>query len=204
MISLLRLHSLLPTRLFQIPSAPERARNLAQREFVDALAHPRRGWILGGRDVAMVPLIVLDEEVTIADHGQNDLGHPAVEGFLLVAKFVPSVQGQTVDDAQGQGEHDNFPPSHRLGRHPPCRDDQRGIMHGDGKIGENSIVSVRLETRHRRFRRIIRIVSEQDVQGRNNAIPDHQREGVKDAPSCQTDKVKADQWRCRPDDRQHP
>lgn len=147
----------------------------------------------------MMALVVFNEEVAIADHGQNDLGHPAIKGFLLVSQFMAGVQCQAVDDAQGQGKRDNFPPGHRLGHHPPCRDDERGIMHGDGQIGENAIVPIRLEARHSRIRRIIRIIPKQDVQSRNDGIPDDQRKGVKHTQPGHADKVKADQRRCRPD-----
>src|SRR3546814_8839797 len=62
----------------------------------------------------MMALVVLDEEVPIANHGENDLGHPAVEGFLLVPEFVASIQRQPVDDPQGESESHYLPPRDRL------------------------------------------------------------------------------------------
>src|SRR3546814_7072500 len=61
----------------------------------------------------MMALVVLDEEVPIANHGENDLGHPAVEGFLLVPEFVASIQRQPVDDPQGESESHYLPPRDR-------------------------------------------------------------------------------------------
>src|SRR3546814_10340274 len=86
--------------------------------------------------------LVLDEEVPIANHGENDLGHPAVEGFLLVPEFVASIQRQPVDDPQGESESHYLPPRDRLRRDPPCTADQRSIVHRNGKPSENSIIAV--------------------------------------------------------------
>src|SRR3546814_2715792 len=88
-----------------MPRAQERARNFAELKFVNALAHARSGGVFGSRYVAMMALVVLDEEVPIANHGENDLGHPAVDGFLLVPEFVASIQRQPVDDPQRSEEH---------------------------------------------------------------------------------------------------
>src|SRR3546814_15738444 len=100
-----------------MPRAQERARNFAELKFVNALAHARSGGVFGSRYVAMMALVVLDEEVPIANHGENDLGHPAVEGFLLVHEFVASIQRQPVDDPQGESERHYLPP-----RDPTRRD----------------------------------------------------------------------------------
>jgi hypothetical protein len=53
----------------------------------------------------MVTLVVLDEEVAIADHGQNDLGHPAVEGFLLVSQFSAKPLTMPKDKASATTSH---------------------------------------------------------------------------------------------------
>src|SRR3546814_1193612 len=84
----------------------------------------------------MMALVVLDEEVPIANHGENDLGHPAVEGFLLVPEFVASIQRQPVDDPQGESESHYLPPRDRLRRDPPCTADQRSIVHRNGTPSE--------------------------------------------------------------------
>src|SRR3546814_12467478 len=80
--------------------------------------HARSGVVFGSRYVAMMALVVLDEEVPIANHGENDLGHPAVEGFLLVPELVASFQRQPVDAPQGENESPHLPPPARPPRYP--------------------------------------------------------------------------------------
>src|SRR3546814_7279975 len=105
----------------------------------------------------MMALVVLDEEVPIANRGENDLGHPAVEGFLLVPEFVASIQRQPVDDPQGESESHYLPPRDRLRRDPPCTADQRSIVHRNGKPSENSIIAVRSEEHTSELQSLMRI-----------------------------------------------
>src|SRR3546814_16944308 len=112
-----------------MPRAQERARNFAELKFVNALAHARSGGVFGSRYVAMMALVVLDEEVPIANRGENDLGHPAVEVFLLVPEFVASIQHQPVDDPQGESDSHSLPQLERLRHAPPHSAEPRSIVH---------------------------------------------------------------------------
>ena len=55
------------------------ARQLAQREAVDRLAHARRRRVGRGRHVAVVAPVVFDEEVPISCGCQHQLGQPALK-----------------------------------------------------------------------------------------------------------------------------
>ena len=57
--------------------------------------------------ITVMPLIVLNEEMTISDHGEDKLGHPTVKRFFFMAKFVACVQSQAIHDSQGKANARN-------------------------------------------------------------------------------------------------
>ncbi|AHI33481.1 hypothetical protein AU15_22060 [Marinobacter salarius] len=75
-----------------------------------------------------MPLIVLNEEMTISDHGEDKLGHPTVKRFFFMAEFVACVQSQAIYDPQGKGQCQKLENIHWLRGYPPGTDNQGRIM----------------------------------------------------------------------------
>jgi hypothetical protein len=188
----------------QRPAAAHRAGDLAQREPVDALAHPRARRILGRGDVAMVAAVVLDAEVPVEGHGEHDPGEHALEHRLLVAELVAGVDPQPGVDAHGVREQQEAPPRQRLRAGPDRAADQRDEMQRHDQVGEHPVVGIGLQRGHHRLGRIALVLAEQPVEQRADAVADDDRQqqpGLVPRPRVQRDASERQQ---RVDDRQQP
>ena len=168
----------------QPPGAQDAARQLAQREAVDALAHACTGVVVRRGYRAVVAAPVLDREVSIERHSQGETRQPLLETCVLVPELVGRVDAQARAGAGDVREHQHRPPGQLVRAHPPRAADQRDEVQGHGEPREHTVIVVVLQLRHDRFIRIVAVVADEEIEHRHQNVADHKRQAERDLPPC--------------------
>ena len=161
---------------FELPAAADAARELAQRESVDALAQARARVVLGRGDVAMVATAVLDGEVPVGRHREQETREDLLDGSALVPELVRGGQPHARVDACHVGDQRHAPPGQRLRARPPRADEEHREVDRHRRPGEPAIVAIRFELRHDFLRRVAPVLADQRIEQRHQPVADGQRQ----------------------------
>ena len=188
----------------EAPCAADAAGQLAQGEPIDALAHARARMVFGCRHPAVVPATVLHREVPVRRHREHEPREPCLQPAALVAELVARVDAEARIGAGHIGEHQQRPPRQVVRADPPCAADQRDEVQRHRRPREPAVVAVLLELRHHRLGRVVRVLADQAVEQRHQAVADEQRQAERDLMSRRCMRRDAGERQQRIDDGQQP
>ena len=159
-----------------MPGAQECTGEFTGCKLVNAFAHARTGGILRRRYVAVVSAIMIDGEVAIRRDRQHDFRQQFLELRVLVAQLVSGIDREAGSQARDDGEREKRPGAEFLHCRVPGSADQRQEMQRHDDIGEAPVIGIALQLHHDFFRRVIRILAEDHVEDRRNAIVQEKRQ----------------------------
>src|SRR5271155_1865020 len=111
---------------FVVPAALEGSGYLAADKFIDALAHPGAGAILGCCDMHMMTDVMLDAKMSVTHQAIRDLSGDAVGAIVLMTEFVAQQYGTAALKACTQREHYISPDGHAVGAEKPSHAKETG------------------------------------------------------------------------------
>ena len=196
--------------LLQPPGGLQRPGDRARPELVEALAHPRRRRVLGGRDPDVVAAVVLDVEVAVEALRQRDLGEPALVGLALVAELVGGVdadaadapdrdrQPDLVDDRQVGATGDQLPRNQAAGA------DEADVLDRQEEVGDPPVVAVLLERLDHVVGRVGAVEAGDQVDRRDDDQDHDRADPEPDAPAGERPQAVADERQRRHDQADQP
>ncbi len=102
---------------------------------------------------------------------------------MLVAELVAGVYAEPRGGAGDVSEHQHRPPRELVRADPPGAADERREMQRHDDPGEPAVIAVLLELRHHRLGRVVRVLADQEVEQRHEAVADEERQAERELPS---------------------
>ena len=156
--------------LFERPGRAQAANHRARQELPEGFAHLRAGRIVRRRHVLVVPLVMLNEEMTVCHRRQGDLGQPALQRAGLVPELVSRIDADPIDHPNGDHEAQHFPPNQIASHSQPRAEDCRRVLAGDIGVDDDAVVAILNQSRDRRLRGVHGISADQVIKQRHHGI----------------------------------
>ena len=188
----------------QRPGATDATGQLAPCKVVDRLAHAGTGVVLGRGHPAVMAAAVFDREMPVGWHGQCQPCQPLFQGIVLVAELVRGIQPQAGIGAGDIRQQQEGPPREILRARPPGATDQGQEVQRHRGPGQPAVVAIGVELPHDDIGRVVRVLADEGVQERHQAVADQQRQRQRGFDAGGVVRGQAHEGHEGPEHRQHP
>ncbi len=152
----------------------------------------------------MMAEIVVDREVPVGRHGENDLRQPFLEPRVLVAEFMARVDGKSCRQAGHEGEAEQSRDAQIRRSRIPGRADQCDKMQRNRCVGQTAVEAIRIQLHDHFLGRVVGVLAEYPVQNRPEPEVEEQRQQQPPFVARRGVQPYTEQWLERIYDRHQP